>query len=361
MPSTTSLKLLGRAGILGRGERALRQALLRGLEKLTALPNDGVPPALPRRILLLRMDRIGDMIVSTPAIHAIRRRFPEAELHVVASRSNAQILRGNPDVDAVHPYSRGGLLALVRTLARKKWDVVADLNTGPSLTSGLLARLLPAGVRVSFEKEHAASFYNARLAPNDRSHRAVETMRIARWLGAAGDDLRYRLHPSAHDEKAAEEALLAAGWRPDRRWVAVHPGNIKKFDNRWPEEKFAALCDLIETRTEAKVLLLQGFDEAPLIERVRAAASSSLAAAAPLELLPTAALLKRMALVICNSTSTLHLAAAAGAPTLSFLGGYCAACWNALGPGHRQLVSSEWNSCRDIGVEPAWAAVRELL
>lgn len=352
--------LFGRGGLLGRGEKALRGALLKTLERWTALPASDAKPAALRRILLLRIDRVGDMIVSTPAIHAIRRRFPEAEVHVVASRANAQILKGNPDVDAVHVHSAPALCSLFRVL-RSRWDVVADLNTGPSLTSGLLARLSRTPLRVSFDKERAASFYDVRLPPDEGAHRARETMKVAEWLGADGSDLRYRVHPSAEDEQEALSALEAAGWRPGAKCVAVHPGNIKKSDNRWPEDKFAALCERIKARGDTEVILLQGFDEEPLTKAVRAGCRSPLAALPPLGLLATACVLKRMQLVICNSTATLHLASAVGVKSLSFVGGYTSRCWGALEPGHRELVSAEWNSCRDIPVERAWSAVQEML
>lgn len=362
MPSTPPLprSLLGRQGLSGALERRARETVLRLLGRLALPEASGRALPEPRSILLLRVDRVGDMIVSTPAIRALRRRFPGAEIRVVASKANAAILRGNPDVDAVHVLSPAGLPALARQLLRR-WDVVADLNTSPSLSSGLLARLARAATRVSFGKKNAELFYDVRLPLDEKGHKASETLRVARHLGAPDGDLSYALFPSAEDERRAEEALRAAGWSPGSAWVAVHPGNIKKFDNRWPEEKFGRLCALLRSLPDVRVLLLQGPDEAPLVDAVRGHCPAELAALPPLPLLATACVLRRMRLVVCNSTSTLHLAAAVGTPSLSFLSGYSWHCWRALGPRHRALTGSEWGSCRDIPVETAWTAAKEML
>lgn len=352
--------LLGRRGLGGAVERRAREALLGLLGRLSLPESAGRPAREPRSILLLRVDRIGDMIVSTPAIRALRRRFPRAEIRVVASRANAAILRGNPDVDGVEVLSPAGLPGLARQLLRR-WDVVADLNTSPSLSSGLLARLARATERVSFAKKNAELFYDVRLPLDEKAHKAAETLALARRLGAEDGDLAYALYPSEEDERRAEEALREAGWAPGFVWVAVHPGNIKKFDNRWPEEKFGELCGRLRSLADVRVLLLQGYDEASLVAAVRRHCPAELAALPPLALLPTACVLRRMRLVVCNSTSTLHLAAAVGTPSLSFLSGYSWHCWRVLDGRHRALVSAEWDACRDITLESAWKAAEEML
>lgn len=317
-------------------------------------------PKDPKSILLLRVDRVGDLIVSTPAIAAIRAKFPRARIVVLASRLNREILRGNPGVDEVWTLSRADLPALLWKLRRTRWDLAVDLNAAPSLTSGLLARWANAAVRVSFEKKNGERYYDVRLPVDEKAHRAREAMKVVSWLGGDASNLQYRIYPGSDEERQASGVLAALGGAGGGKWVAVHPGNIKKYDNRWPEEKFAALCDKIAAKG-FKLLFLKGPDEDPLIEAILGQMKAKPPVAPVLKLLPTACLLKKMSLVLCNSTSTLHLAAAAGVPTLSFLSGYSASCWKAMGDQHRVLEGAAWDSCRDISVEDAWKAFEEIL
>lgn len=343
---------------LERKIRDLFSILLRLL--LPPLEGQRQPPKDPKSILLMRVDRVGDLIVSTPAIRAIRMKFPRARIVVLASKLNREILRGNPDVDEVWTLSRTGLPALLWKLRAARWDLAVDLNAAPSLTSGLLARFSGAGVRVSFEKKNGEHYYDVRLPADEKAHRAREAMKVVSWLGGDDYDLQYRVYPGPQAERQAAEVFSALGGADGAKWVGVHPGNIKKYDNRWPEENFAALCDKIVEKG-FRVLFLKGPDEDPLIESILGRMKAKPPVAPVLSLLPTACLLKKMSLVLCNSTSTLHLAAAAGVPTLSFLGGYSVACWKAMGDKHRVLEGSSWGSCRDISVEDAWRAFEEIL
>ncbi|MEE8425547.1 MAG: glycosyltransferase family 9 protein [Elusimicrobiota bacterium] len=345
-------------GFMKKGGRALSVGAIRLF--YGASKNAAEPPKDPKNILLLRTDRIGDLIVSTAAIRAIRKRFPEAHLAVVCSNKNLEVLANSPDIDEVHPLSRAGVFGLLLRLKKTPWDLAVDLNTAFSLTSGFLTLAVPAALRLSFEKEGGDFFYDVRLPAEEKSHRAREAMKLVSWLGGDDSDLSYRVYPSGNDAERAERALVKLGWKKGEDWIAVHPGNIKKYDNRWPAGRFSELLDKI-AESGKRIVLLKGPDERPLINRVLAEMKAKPVVAPTLPLLVTACLLKRMKLVLCNSTSTLHLAAAVGAPTLSFLSGYSHACWRAQGTMHRALVGSSWGSCRDIPVEEGWKAFQEQI
>ena len=272
-----------------------------------------------------------------------------------------KVRTGSGDVDATWTFRPAFLFSLLRELRSRRWDAAVDLNTAESATSGLLTRWADAAARVSFDKPHGEMFYDVLLPSDEKAHRAAEALKAAAWLGAEVSDASYRIYPGSEDEAEALRALTSLGWREGEFWVAAHPGNMKKFDNRWPEEKFAQLLDRLSNHREVKVLLLKGPGEEPLIESVLARMRSRPPVAPALPILPTAALLKHVKLVLCNSTSTLHLAAAVGTATLSFLSGYSAACWRAPGPQHVALVGSSWESCRDIPVEEAWKALGGIL
>lgn len=323
-----------------------------------ASENPTAPPKDPKNVLLLRTDRIGDLIVSTAAIRAIRKRFPEAHLAVVCSNKNLEVLANSPDIDELHPLSRSGVFGLLRRLKKTRWDLAVDLNTAFSLTSGFLTLAVPASLRLSFEKEGGEFFYDVRLPTEEKSHRVREAMKLVSWLGGDSSDIGYRIYPSGNDDERALKELAKLGWKEGDDWTAVHPGNIKKYDNRWPAGRFSELLDKIAASGK-RIVLLKGPEEQPLIDRVLSEMQAKPVVAPTLPLLVTACLLKRMKLVLCNSTSTLHLAAAVGAPTLSFLSGYSHACWRVQGPKHRALVGSSWGSCRDISVAEGWKAFQE--
>lgn len=315
-----------------------------------------------RSIAALLLGRVGDLIVATSFLKALRTRFPKASIRLVVTPMCRETAAMIPSVDEVCVMPKGFSLLSGRTLALAvkaltPHDLLVDLNPSPSRTSAALGRIWRAGVKAGFAKgRHDAHLEVKAERCAEREHMLDRYGRLGALLGAPCDGaMELRLGP---EEEARAEAAL--GPRRGRR-VLVHPGNFKKFDNRWPEENFIALVDALQEDPGLEVFYLAGPGEAVPVGRIAGAQKKPVRVLGPAPLHETAALMLRMDAFICNITGTTHLAAALGVPTFGLYAGYTDQVWRPRGARHGGVVAASWDSCRGIPVEAALAAARSFL
>lgn len=331
-----------------------------------------INPSAIRRVTALYLGRVGDLVVSTPLLRSLKIGFPRASLRLVTSapcRDAAALIPFSDETlfayRVLHPLKNLRLAAAMR----EPCDLLVDINPSFSRSSAALTALSRAPIKLSFTKPRLSRTYTHRIPPPaEREHMLDRFSRLAAELGIPYEP-RTELRPTEQDERNGEELLKATlGENNAFPRVLLHPGNFKKFDNRWPEEKFQRLTELILKNTNAQILFLAGPGEEP---RVRNLLSSipRLLAGIPLgvPLLPPAPLgvlaaaMRSTGLCLLNITGTIHVAAAVGTPTFGFYSGYTDAVWRPRGAIHSGCVSGSWQSCRSITVEEAWNALRQSL
>ncbi len=297
--------------------------------------------AEPRRILFLRIDRIGDMVLTLPALRALKRRFSRAELTVLASPSNQTLIRREPGVDRVQVLQSGNarlahLVTLLPKLRRARFDLVIDpMPEGDPLTL-LLALGCGAARRIGFAGRLRSRLYDAVLpAPPAGRHFRDLTCDLVRALGARADP------GAARPVLAPADVEQAGKWFADHglanaEVIGIHPGGHYP-SQRWPLEHHAALIGLLHEKRLGRVLLLGGESEAPLIAEICRRSRIAPPVFVSRDLGGTAAVLARCRLFLGNNSGPLHLAAALGVPTVSFRGPTRAGRWTPLGSGHRVL------------------------
>ena len=325
-------------------------------------------PNAVRRVTALYLGRVGDLVVSTPMLRSLKLGFPRAALRLVTSSPcrDAAALIPFPDETLLayrvrHPLKN---LRLARSL-REPCDLLVDLNPSFSRSAAALVALAAAPVKLSFEKQRLRRLYTHRVdAPGEREHMLDRFARLAEALGTPYEP-RMELKTTEQDERNAERILnenLETGTGPR---VLIHPGNFKKYDNRWPEEKFGQLTERILKNTNAQAVFLAGPGEEIQVRKIISGIPQSIRPKAPL--LPsaplgvTAALIRRVDLCALNITGTTHVAAAVGTPTFGFYSGYTDAVWRPRDPRHSGCVSDQWESCRSITVEAAWDGLLKAL
>ncbi len=316
-------------------------------------------------VTAILIGRVGDLIVSTPMLRALNRHWPGARIRLVVQSACEDAASLIPFVDDVKVLGRwhkaASHIQLAAALASGPCDLLVDLNPSFSRTSAALAALVRAPVKAGFRKDRLDSVFTHQVeAPGEREHMLERYARLCALLGAPYEPLmELRLNPA--DEARAERHLSTLGL-PDGPRVLVHPGNFKKFDNRWPEEKFVSLVDrLQEARPDLQTLFLSGPGEKERVDAINAALKkpSRVLPAMPLGVI--GALMRRVDLCLLNVTGTTHLAAALDVPTFCFYAGYTDAVWRPRGARHGGVVSPSWTSCREISVDEAWSALQPAL
>ncbi|HEY8486383.1 MAG TPA: glycosyltransferase family 9 protein [Limnochordales bacterium] len=297
------------------------------------------------RILVLQLCPIGDTLFGTPALRALRGRFPSAHITVVTWASNRDILAGNPHVDEI--VTVPGALKLpkvLRRLAEQDFDAVVGLsNMGSWLTIFTSAR-----VRVGFNSQTLGWLYTAAV-PDRRDRHAVDyCLDVVAVLGARPLGRHLEIFLSEQDRQAARrlletlerEARPAGGQAPLR--VAMHPGGRYFPLKRWSPAGFAHVADYLAGQYRAQVVLVGGPDDVPLAQAIveECRLAEPLVAAGRTTLKQTAALIELCDLFVGNDSAPTHLAVAVGTPVVALFGPTSVTNFRPLGP-HDVVVRKE--------------------
>ena len=294
----------------------------------------------PGRVLVIKLRYLGDVLLSTPVLTALRTAFPEARLSMLVNSGTEAILTENPHLDEVLivERSRSPLrqFRFASALRRRRFDLVVDLTDGDR--AAILSRVTGAAVRVGFNR---GDRWRGRLYTHLVPVRRQEPISMVRQhlmaletVGIPADPSLPLLRIRASDESAAAAALASIGIMPDERFVAVHPGARWWFKG-WPADRFAGLIDYVQGKLGLKAALLGGSQEqeiaTSILEHVETGRRSLVGR---LTLLELAALLRRAAVFVGNDSGPMHIAAAMGTPVVGLFGPSDPRVWGPAGQGH---------------------------
>ena len=343
--------------------------------RVRALKNSDLLPNI-NKILVIRVDGIGDLLNSTPAIALLRENYPSAEITVLARPLNASVLIGNPDVDRVLIFDRDGehsgilaRLQFYRELRRERFQLAVAMQT--AMWTHLVAFLSGATYRLGrYQKRFRSTLTHAWRGRyrKGETHEVDRNLELVRLI-CAGEGKRELIFQLSPDEIAAAEAQFRAlGIGRDAFLIGIHPGG-SSFDKRWPEKQYAELADRFARQDNATVLLLRGPEEAALVENIQAAMSSDAIPYAPETIRELGAMLSCCDLVVCNDSGPMHLAAAVGVPTVAIFGPTDHVAWHPLSenasivrrdmpcwPCSAHKCKIGWECTKKLSVEPVWDA-----
>ena len=275
-----------------------------------------------RRILVIRFGALGDLVLGTVLLAALREAHPRAEIWWVTKERWAPLLRADGRIDRLVVLPEGGSLGgLLAELESVPFDLVLDAHA--NLRSRALCALLPPTPVRRLEKDGLARWILLRGGPVLPGLRRRLVDRLLDLVPELGPERRGRLRPRI---VPGTDALgRASEWTGDeRRWIAVAPG-AKHPTKQWPAERFAALCGRLADEGFG-VIVMGGPDEATTIARVvddaRDAGPPQAVRAWPVDrsLDESAAVLGACDLLVGNDSGLVHLAEAVGTPAVVLFG-----------------------------------------
>jgi ADP-heptose:LPS heptosyltransferase len=333
---------------LKRLERAWRALWIRIITRSMAhghLAGGGAPDwgARPYRVLFLRHDRAGDMILSTATLHAIARAQPTITLDVLASPANASLLRANSDVSRVIVFDKRKPLTYLATmlrLRRSRYDVVVDcMVTAPSLTTLLLMLASGAWCRIGIAGRGNDAAITVGVAPpaaGDGNHMVDHLARLAAPFGA--DPARMDKRPLlalTSEERTRAEATWGTAEAGRRVLVNISAGTAPRL---WPDDRYVAVMRHLHQRLPgAKILVIGAPDEQARAANI-AAAGDGVRITTP-GLRDAIALVATADLVFTPDTSIAHAASAFRRPTVAMYIRGTTERWGLLGARVRNLES----------------------
>ena len=336
------------------------------------------PIALPdtARILVIRPDRIGDVVLSTPVLMSLRAAKPNWKIAMLVRPIVATLLEGHPAIDELLTLdtddkpSWGNTAALAETLRPKKFDAALHLYSDFWVSLAVWRAGVP--VRIGPASKLARIFYNSAI-PQRRSrgerHEADYNLDLLAPLGIP--PLRESMLPVWPEAIGAAQALLD----PARKNIGVFPGMGGSARN-WKPEQYARLIDLLDAEGH-NVILMGGAADAKIVEAVSASCVTMPKRFAGTNLRELAAFIAKLDVFTAPSTGPLHIAGAVGTPAVGI---YCPirVClprrWGPIGKRDAALCPNVppceacvkekcqyWNCMDRLTADDAAAAVKERL
>jgi len=276
------------------------------------------------KILLIRLRRTGDIILTTPAVAALRAAFPKAFLTYIVEGPFARLVRGHPHLDKVIVLSpkagRREFLAVVREIRREKFDAVLDFHGGPK--ASLFTLLSGARTRVGYEVKYRRLIYNRRVPrayAEGPVHSAANHLNLVKALGA---DVR-KAPPLSLPEATAKERknvdrLMKEAGRGKK--VVLHIGAGNRFRD-WGVENIVRLIGLISGLRGVRVVLAGGRDDREAEKEIQIRAGGRVPSlVGRVNLIELREAIRRSVLFVGPDSGPMHIAASTSTPIVAVFG-----------------------------------------
>lgn len=276
------------------------------------------------KILMVRLDKIGDVLLSTPAIKAVRDAYPDSHIAFMVQPYAKDIVEGNPYLNEVICYNKKeglfGNLGFIMKLRRKSFDLAIILH--PTVRTHIVTLLAGIALRVGYDKK--MGFLLTNKIPHSKElgekHEIDYTLDILKNIGIAPKDRSLYMPLKSESEKRIKDIFNRNNIKETDMVISVNPG-ASSASKRWSAERFARVSDSIIERYGARIIVLAGTADkffgdrtASLIRKgcINLSGNTSVA--------DLASALKRSCLFISNDSGPVHIACALGTPVVAIFG-----------------------------------------
>jgi len=336
-----------------------------------------------RNILVRGTNWIGDVIMTLPAMAAIRRAFPGARISVLAKPWVADIFSLCSDVDEVILYRSpgvhagvGGILRLAGELREKKFDAAILLQN--AIEAAIISFLAGIPVRAGYNSDGRGPLLThsvKRTRAVRRIHQVDYYLEMVKTLGCVDGSRELHLTLTRADQNRTDEILRSYGIDPDAFLVGIAPGATFGAAKKWFPDRFAAVADRLTDEFSARVLLFGSAGDRESTEGVARYARHTLTDLAGMTTLREAiSLISRCRLFISNDSGLMHVAGALDVPTVAVFGSTNPVTTSPLGKNsivvHKDLACSpclkttcptDFRCMEMIGVEDVYGAARWMI
>lgn len=317
----------------------------------------------PGKILLIKLSAMGDTILMTPAIRNLRQFFPKANIRMIATRVNIDVLKDCPYLDNLILLDLEELVKkpwrlwkFIRSLRKEHFDLAIDFDQWLRI-SPLLAFLAGAEQRVGFQTpgQHRDQTYTKKVAHQVDQHEIECFLDLLRALDIPITDKNPELWVPRAAIIHVNKKLIDWGIVKGDIVVGVHPGcGSHGLPRQWPEHYYVELSRRLQQIPRVKIVLTGGMQETSLVSRIAAALETEPAEAIGWKLAEMIALIKKIKVLVCGNTGVMHIAAAAKTPVVALHGPTNPHKWGPWGEKRTVLTAkSSCSPCLYLGFEYA--------
>ncbi|MXZ01946.1 glycosyltransferase family 9 protein [Candidatus Poribacteria bacterium] len=328
-----------------------------------------------KKILLIRLSSLGDVVLTTPAIRAVRTHFPDAYIAMLVAKQSADVLRENPHLNKIITFDRlakdkdtGEMLRVIRHLRERKFTMAIDLQR--KFRTELLMYFSGAAERVG-----KGRLCTVRVQEQGNKHATTHYFDLLHAVGIPASDQRLELFFAESERIDAARQLDTRGICETALKVGLFPGAGWKL-REWMPERFAAIGDRLVSQFNANVLVFGGEKEKELVQTVVDLMDAPATPfAGNLQIRQFAACIEQCDLFLTNDTGPMHIAAAVGTPTVSLFGPGNHIRFQPLGAMHQTIrydvpcspCKQFTDTCKDnicmkgIAVDEVWQSIFRTL
>lgn len=306
-----------------------------GLDILARLPSPPRSRSGADKILVIRPDHLGDVLLTTPALSVLRAARPDAEIHALVGAWSGDVLAGNPDVDRVLTLAFPGFTRTPKENWRSPyWFAVRTAQQLRTIGYSAAVILRPdhwwgamvtkmAGIpkRIGFDLPDVAGFLTDAL-PFDHTHVVRQNATLIEPLTGkvATDSLKLNFQVDPADSAWIDGYLEEWSITTNDRLLCIHPGS-GTWVKRWLEEHWAAVADALAEQLDTKVVFTGGDHELEMVQEiVRQMRQPACIMVGDTRIGTLGALFQRSTIVLGPDSGPLHLAVAVGTPTVTLFG-----------------------------------------
>ena len=308
-----------------------------------------------KKILIVRLDRIGDVLLSTPVIKNLRDAYPDSYIAFMVRPYAREIVEGNPYLNDVIIYDKAGPekgmignLKFISYLRKKKFDLAVILH--PTTRTHIITFLAGIRERVGYDKKWG--FLLTKRIPHTKQfglkHELDYTLDILRYIGIEPSDRTLYMPVDRVCEQVAAGLLKEGGASDGDFLIAINPA-ASCASKRWPAERFAETANTLAEKYGAKIIIISGAEDKVYAGHAAAfiTAKACVNLAGRTSVGDMASVLRRARLFISNDSGPVHIACAVGTPVIAIFGrsdaGLSPARWGPTGP--RDIALHKYVGC----------------
>ncbi len=274
------------------------------------------------KILVIQLRRIGDIILTTPIPSYLKKAFPSSTIDFLCEPMGIDVLKGHPDINEVVVYDREKQVSEIKRIRSRRYDAVIDFLNNPR--TAWISGLSGARYRVAYKKTLRSILYNVSVESRQAEYASIHKLKLVQaWLTSMGqavpppDSVIPKIYLTGEEEKFAKDWMRSENVSPDRFVVMapIHRHPIRQ----WRVEGYRGVGQKLAAEG-FQVYLSYGPGEESAIREVQRGADEVLKLLPLTSLRKVAALYSQAKLMVTNDSGAMHLAVAAGTPTVTIYG-----------------------------------------
>lgn len=291
-----------------------------------------------KKILILRTDNLGDLVLSLPAILSLKKELPNSEISLLVSKKNEALAKILPYVDKIITVASGNFFTLLPVVARVRktnFDAVIQLYTGSNIKEAILIFFSRARYRLGYSQGLSGIFFNKKVRLELNRNETFNTMRIINNFIPQAIFRGSGLEPGYVSSKRVIFLFKKYGIKDSEKIIVMHPGSSQKNRNKmWPLQKYSALIEKIVKIFSYKIFIIGTDEEKAYTEQIASSENNVFDLTGLLGLYDLVNLISKSSIFIGNNSGPLQIAVALGIPSVSLMGPSLHDRWAPQGERH---------------------------